>query len=147
MNPIGSYLNYMNLTIPSTKCLNLIGPRARSLTPIGLITHGITSIGSRTQCMNTMGSRTKCLNPIGPRTRSLTPIGPLTWYVPLPLVLAAEAGDPAGNEHHEGGGHCAHDEQQLEVDLAVLAGEPRVTITRHLHQIYVYMYVYKDLDC
>ena len=51
----------------------------------------------------------------------------LTWHHVLPgsvPVLAAEARYPAGDEDHEADGDAADDEEQLEVDLAVAAGEP-----------------------
>jgi hypothetical protein len=60
-------------------------------------------------------------------------LGILTWYVSLAPVLAAEAADPAGDDHHERGGHGAHYQQQLQVDLAVLTSEPGVAAARHLY--------------
>jgi hypothetical protein len=62
-----------------------------------------------------------------------TDLGILTWYVSLAPVLAAEAADPAGDDHHERGGDGAHNQQQLQVDLAVLPGEPGVAAARHLY--------------
>ena len=62
----------------------------------------------------------------------------LTWhhvFVPAVPVLAAEAGDAAGDEDHESDGDAADDEEQLEVDLAVLAGEPGVAVTGDLSAV------------
>jgi hypothetical protein len=74
--------------------------------------------------------RIRIPNTVGKASLSL---GILTWNVSLASVLAAEAADPAGDDHHEGGGHGAHNQQQLQVDLAVLPGEPGVAAARHLN--------------
>ena len=50
----------------------------------------------------------------------------------LPPVPAAEAGDAACDDHHEAHADGAHDQQQLEVDLAVLAREPGVAVAADL---------------
>ena len=55
----------------------------------------------------------------------------LTWNtvalsVPIPT---AEAGDATGDDNHEDDGDAAHDEEELQVDLAVLPGEPGPTLT------------------
>ena len=60
----------------------------------------------------------------------------LTWHHVLPggavPVLAAEAGDAAGDEDHESDGDAADDEEQLQVDLAVAAGEPVPALAAHV---------------
>jgi hypothetical protein len=76
-----------------------------------------------------MRIRIRITNTAGKASLSL---GVLTWNVSLASVLAAEAADPAGDDHHERGGHGAHNQQQLQVDLAVLTGEPGVAAARHL---------------
>ena len=52
----------------------------------------------------------------------------LTWHHGLPVVPAAEAGDAARDEDHEADGDAAHDEEELEVDLAVPASVPVVAL-------------------
>ena len=52
--------------------------------------------------------------------------------MPAVPVLAAEAGDAAGDEDHESDGDAADDEEQLEVDLAVAAGEPVAALAAHV---------------
>ena len=59
----------------------------------------------------------------------------LTWHHVLGgavPVLAAEAGDAAGDEDHESDGDAADDEEQLQVDLAVAAGEPVAALAAHV---------------
>ena len=49
----------------------------------------------------------------------------------LPSVLAAEARDSTGNNHHEADRDSSNDEEQLQVDLTVLAGKPLITVAGH----------------
>ena len=56
----------------------------------------------------------------------------ITWDGLLSPVPAAEAGDAAGDDHHQADADGAHDQQQLEVDLTVLAGEPGVAVAADL---------------
>ena len=70
--------------------------------------------------------------------RQLQPFGRLTddsWLTGqtlLPPVPAAEAGHAAGDDHHEADGDTTDDEEKLEIDLTLLAGEPRLTLTLNL---------------
>ena len=56
----------------------------------------------------------------------------ITWDGLLPPVPAAEAGHAAGDDHHEADADRAHDQQELQVDLTVLAGEPGVAVAADL---------------
>ena len=56
----------------------------------------------------------------------------LTGYRFLPAIAAAETRNSAGDNHHQADADGAHDEEQLEVDLAVLAGKPGVAVTADL---------------
>ena len=56
----------------------------------------------------------------------------ITWDGLLPPVSAAEAGDAARDDHHQADADRAHDQQQLEVNLTVLASKPGVAVAADL---------------
>ena len=53
----------------------------------------------------------------------------------LPPVPATEAGDPTGDDHHETDTDGSNDEEELQVDLTVLAGKPSVAVTGDLRAV------------
>ena len=56
----------------------------------------------------------------------------LTRYRFLPPISAAEARPPTGDDHHETDADSAHYQEELQVDLAVLASKPGVTVAGDL---------------
>ena len=50
------------------------------------------------------------------------------WDVLLSPVFATEARYSAGNDHHQTDGDSSDNEEQFQVDLAVLAGKPWVAV-------------------
>ena len=56
----------------------------------------------------------------------------ITWDGLLPPVPAAEAGHAARNDHHQADADRAHDQEELQVDLTVLAGEPGIAVAADL---------------
>ena len=55
----------------------------------------------------------------------------LTRHDVLVFVSAAEARNPAGDEDHQADGHATDDQQELQVDLTISAGEPISTFALH----------------
>ena len=56
----------------------------------------------------------------------------ITWDGLLPPVPAAEAGHATRDDHHQADADRAHDQEQLQVDLTVLAGVPGVAVAGDL---------------
>ena len=56
----------------------------------------------------------------------------ITWDGLLPPVPAAEAGHAARDDHHQADADRAHDQEELQVDLTVLAGKPGVAVAADL---------------
>ena len=56
----------------------------------------------------------------------------LTRYRFLPPISAAEARHSTGDDHHETDADSAHYQEELQVDLAVLAGKPGIAVAGHI---------------
>ena len=54
------------------------------------------------------------------------------WDVLLSPVFATEARYSARNDHHQTDGDSSDNEEQFQVDLAVLAGEPGIAVAGHI---------------
>ena len=59
----------------------------------------------------------------------------LTRYRFLPPISAAEARDSTGDYHHETDADSAHYQEELQVDLAVLASKPSIAVAGHLRAV------------
>ena len=57
----------------------------------------------------------------------------LTWNISLPTILTAEAGDPAGDQHHEGGGDSSDNQEKFKIYLTILTSKPGLTCTGYLN--------------
>ncbi len=75
--------------------------------------------------------RTKLENLISASERRKSFFILLTWHEVLPLVATTKARNAARDEDHEADGNATHDEQQLQVDLAIATREPFATLARH----------------
>ena len=59
----------------------------------------------------------------------------LTRYRFLPPISAAEARHSTGDDHHETDADSAHYQEELQVDLAVLASKPSIAVAGNLRAV------------
>ena len=70
-----------------------------------------------------------------PDDQTVQRVNTLTRDGLLPPVSATEAGDSTRDDHHETDAHSADNQEELQVDLAVLAGKPSVTVAGDLRAV------------
>ena len=91
------------------------------------------------ECCLTLGGSRAMLTPYGtkqiPDDQTVQRVNTLTRDGLLPPVSAAEAGNSTRDDHHETDAHSADNQEELQVDLAVLASKPGVTVAGDLRAV------------